>query len=83
MSGSLEKLKLTIREAWLTLAMLPDPDARFRRALGGGWVLKIVQDQRDAYGSTPASWRGTPSPAEISMMEVVFDWLSWSIQSSG
>jgi hypothetical protein len=72
-----EELKLKIRNAWLTLAMLPDPDARYRRALASGWVFKTVQEQRDAYGSTPASWRGTPTPKEISEMEYILDWLAW------
>lgn len=79
----LEQLKLTIKQAWLTLAMLPDPDARYRRALGGGWVLKIVQEARDAYGATPASWKGTPSPAEITEMEEIFDQLVWLRQAEG
>lgn len=73
----LEQLKLTIRDAWRTLAMLPDPDARFRRAFGGGWVLPVVQDARDAYGACDANVRFTPSPKEISTMEDVFGWLMW------
>jgi len=77
LNADLEQLKLTIKQAWLTLSMLPDPDARYRRPLGGGWVLKVVQDANTAYGATPASWKGTPTPAAISMMEIVFDWLAW------
>jgi hypothetical protein len=77
MNTHLEHLKLIIRDAWRTLAMLPDPDARFRRAFGGGWTLPVVQDARDAYGSTPASYRGSPTPREVSIMEAVFEWLAW------
>jgi hypothetical protein len=77
MNSDHEALKLKIKNAWLTLAMLPDPDARYRRALASGWVMKIVQDYHDAYGSTPASWKGTPSPKEISEMEYILDWLAW------
>ncbi len=77
MNSHLEQLKLTIKNAWLTLSMLPDPDARFRRAFGSSWTLPVVQDANTAYGATPASWMGTPSAKEISVMEAVFEWLAW------
>jgi hypothetical protein len=73
----LERLKDTIRKAWVTLSLLPDPDARFRRRLGGGWIFPVVQQASDAYGASPASALGTPTPHEISEMEEVFGWLSW------
>jgi hypothetical protein len=83
MNLHLEQLKLTIRNAWLTLRMLPDPDARFRRAFGSAWTLPVVQEARDAYGATPASWLGTPTAHEISEMETVFDWLLWLLKVEG
>lgn len=76
-NAHLDQLKLTIRDAWRTLSMLPDPDARFRRMFGGSWSLPIVQDPNTAYGATPASWMGTPTAHEISTMESVFGWLAW------
>ena len=76
-NAHLEQLKLTIKNAWLTLSMLPDPDVRFRRAFGRSWTLPVVQDPNTAYGSTPASWLGTPSAHDISVMEAVFEWLAW------
>lgn len=57
--------------------MLPDPDIRFRRAFGSAWTLPVVQDPNTAYGSTPASWMGTPTAHEISVMEAAFEWLAW------
>jgi hypothetical protein len=69
--------KEQIRAAWNTLSMLPDPDARFRRAFSGGWPLPVVMEARDAYGATPASWRGTPTPKEVTEMEEALDWLAW------
>ncbi len=77
MNARFELFKATIRDAWHTLAMLPDPDARFRRMFGCSWVLPVVRDPNTEYGSTPASWLGTPTAHEISVMEDVFDWLSW------
>jgi hypothetical protein len=77
MNAHLEQLKLAIKNAWLTLSMLPDPDIRFRRAFGKSWTLPVVQDPNTAYGSTPASWLGTPSAHEISVMEATFEWLAW------
>jgi Domain of unknown function (DUF6362) len=73
---ALEQLKLTIKQAWLTLRMMPDPDARYRRALGGGWVLQVVRDASHDFAETSMP-RGTPTPREISIMEAVFEWLSW------
>jgi hypothetical protein len=70
-------LKETIQEAWITLSRLPDPDARFRRGLGFGWILPTINDARDAYGSAPASENAKASPEKISEAEVVFEWLAW------
>jgi len=77
MNSHLEQLKLTIKNAWLTLSMLPDPDVRFRRAFGRSWTLPVVQDPNTAYGSTPASWMGTPTAHEITEMEATLEWMSW------
>ena len=74
MNVLLASLKETVREAWLTLAALPDPDARFRRGLGFGWVFQTV----DAYKSDdPTRCKPTPSPEDVSEAEAVFEWLSW------
>jgi hypothetical protein len=77
MNPRLEQLKITVKNAWITLSMLPDPDARFRRAFGRSWTLPIVHDPNLAYGSIPASWLGTPSAHEITLMEATFEWLVW------
>ena len=74
MNQLLSSLKETIREAWLTLAALPDPDSRFRRGLGFGWVFQTIDDYRSD-GLTRC--KPTPSPEDISEAEVVFEWLAW------
>jgi Domain of unknown function (DUF6362) len=73
----IEQLKLIIRDAWRTLSMLPDPDARFRRMFGRSWPLPVVRDPNTEYGATPASWLGTPTAREITDMERVLVWLVW------
>lgn len=82
MDTNFEQLKMIVRDAWRTLSILPDPDARFRRVFGGGWPLPVVNDPNTAYGATPASWIGTATAHEISVMEAVFSWLSWLRQQT-
>lgn len=77
MNSHLEQLKITIRDAWRTLAMLPDPDARFRRAFGSGWTLPTYRSVKDGDYPTESNMGLVPSPREITEMEAVFEWLTW------
>ncbi len=72
-----EELKAKIKKAWLVLAMLPDPDARYRRALGSSWTLPTFRSVKDGDYPPENYMKLIPSPAEISEMECIFDWLTW------
>jgi hypothetical protein len=73
----LEQLKSTIKQAWITLSMLPDPDARFRQALGSSWTLPTFRSIKDGDYPCENYTKLIPSPHEISTMEAVFEWLAW------
>lgn len=74
----LASLKVTIQEAWHIALLLPDLDARFRKGLNGGsWPFAVVHEACDAYGWHETWLKRSPSPAEISEMEVVMEWMVW------
>jgi hypothetical protein len=77
MTSHLEQLKLTIKNAWLTLSMLPEPDARFRRAFGSSWTLPTFRSSKDGDYPSEIYTKLIPSPHEITVMEAVFEWLTW------
>jgi hypothetical protein len=66
-----------IRRAILTLAVLPDPDARYRHHPRSSWP-DIIRSVAEAYGYTaPTVRRFAPSPRDISRYLIVLDWLAW------
>ena len=77
MNSDHEELKLKIKNAWLTLAMLPDPDARYRRAFGSSWTLPTFRSVKDGDYPSDIYQKLIPSPQEITEMECILDWLAW------
>jgi hypothetical protein len=71
------EVKAKICNAWAVLARMPDPDARFRRGLGGGWIFPFVRDPGESYGWHPPWLKAVSAPEEISEMEIVMEWMAW------
>jgi hypothetical protein len=69
--------KAKVCNAWIVSARMPDPDARFRHGLGGGWIFPIVRDLGESYGWHPPWLKAVSTPQEISEMEVVMEWMAW------
>lgn len=73
----LASLKIAVKDAWRVIMLCPDPDIRFRAGLASGWYFPVVQDARDAYGSSVATAAARPTPQDITRMEVVMEWMAW------
>lgn len=71
-----------LRYAIMTLAALPDPDARFL-----GWAqmpVNVVHSVKEAYGySSTFVRRFQPTPAHVQQMERVGPWLAWMRRECG
>jgi hypothetical protein len=74
----LASLKTTVQEAWHVALLIPDIDARFRKGLkGGSWPFSVIHETCEGYGWHDPWLKECPSPAEISEMEVVMEWMVW------
>jgi hypothetical protein len=71
------RVRELLRRAILTLAVVPDPDLRYRLGPRGNWP-SIVRDARDAYGYAPPKMRAYhPTPEDQSRYLDVLAWLRW------
>jgi hypothetical protein len=76
-SPDVAKVRELLRRAILTLAVVPDPDLRYRLGPKGCWP-SIVREARDAYGYAPPKMRAYhPTPEDQSRYLDVLAWLRW------
>lgn len=74
-------LREAVKQAISTLNALRDPDAHFLRQ---GARYNTIGDAALAYGYNSATIsRAPPSPAEVTRMEIVLDWLGWLRRKHG
>jgi hypothetical protein len=78
-----DEIKIKVRNAWIVFARLPDPDARFRHGLGGGWIFPVVRDPGESYGWQPPWLKAVSTPKEVSEMETVMEWMAWLRRQEG
>ena len=72
--AQLSALKDEVKKAWHTAALLPDIAKRFRGHLCGAWLFPIVRE----WGDYKETWlKEVPTPEDISIMEVVMEWMVW------
>lgn len=78
----LTALREAVRQAIGMLNSMRDPDAHFLRQ--GARFSVLTGDASLAYGYNSATIsRAPPSPAEITRMEIVLDWLGWLRRKHG
>jgi hypothetical protein len=78
----LAALRLVVRRAWQTLAVLRDPDLHYFRR--GGWLFTVVHEVNQAYGYASAQARAfQPTSLDVSRMETVMGWMAWLRRTEG
>jgi hypothetical protein len=67
----------TVVRGLVIFSRIADPDAKFRAGLRGSWGFSVVNEAIESYGYNSPWLKHVASPAEITEMEVVLEWIGW------